>query len=268
MDRDGFFTWQFGFLRASSELPKVTSTVLRCLDTSGCEGHFLDSCLQKAGGEGGGAQPTPPKPRSNKVKKFYYRKNLKGMFILNSGFMRILWCSTEVGRLSSLPVFLAQDHKGLWLFDITWRRCRITLWQYLLQTLMLGFWLPCWFNRQRCIKLLYSLALGCPTLTGFAKEGLRILASLPTCAHAPFSHHPHLTSFSVIDWEVPQPLCLWISRNYLKLFANFWKLIANFWKLFANLGKLFAICFPFKKHNIHMDILELQRFPDSTWYSL
>lgn len=105
--------------RASSELPKVTSTVLRCLDTSGCEGHFLDSCLQKAGGEGGGAQPTPPKPRSNKVKKFYYRKNLKGMFILNSGFMRILWCSTEVGRLSSLPVFLAQDHKGLWLFDIT-----------------------------------------------------------------------------------------------------------------------------------------------------
>ena len=33
---------------ASSELPKVTSTVLRCLDTSGCEGHFLDSCLQKA----------------------------------------------------------------------------------------------------------------------------------------------------------------------------------------------------------------------------
>ena len=36
-------------LRASSELPKVTSTVLRCLDTSGCEGHFLDSCLQKAG---------------------------------------------------------------------------------------------------------------------------------------------------------------------------------------------------------------------------
>ena len=66
-------------------------------------------------------------------------------------------------------------------------------------------------------------------------------------------------------WEVPQPLCLWISRNYLKLFANFWKLFANFWKLFANLGKLFAICFPFKKHNIHnMDILELQRFPDST----
>jgi len=63
---------------------------------------------------------------------------------------------------------------------------------------MLGFWLPCWFNRQRCIKLLYSLALGCPTLTGFAKEGLRILASLPTCAHAPISHHPHLTSFCVL----------------------------------------------------------------------
>ena len=74
-----------------------------------------------------------------------------------------------------------------------------------------------------------------------------------------------------ITWEVPQPLCLWISRNYLKLFANLGKLFANlgklfanFGKLFANLGKLFAICFPFKKHNIHMDILELQRFPDST----
>ena len=32
-------------------------------------------------------------------------------------------------------------------------------------------------------------------------------------------------------WDLPQPLCLWISRNYLKLLAN--------------LGKLFAICFPF-----------------------
>ena len=64
-------------------------------------------------------------------------------------------------------------------------------------------------------------------------------------------------------WEVPQPLCLWISGYYLKLFANFWKLFANFWKLFANLGKLFAFCFPFEKHNIHVDVLELQRFPDS-----
>lgn len=33
---------------SSSERPQVSSTVLRCLDTSGCDGHFLDSCLQKA----------------------------------------------------------------------------------------------------------------------------------------------------------------------------------------------------------------------------
>jgi hypothetical protein len=35
-------------VRSSSERPQVSSTVLRCLDTSGCDGHFLDSCLQKA----------------------------------------------------------------------------------------------------------------------------------------------------------------------------------------------------------------------------
>ncbi|CAK9061080.1 unnamed protein product [Durusdinium trenchii] len=33
---------------SSSEPPRVSATVLRCLDTSGCEGHFLDSSLQKA----------------------------------------------------------------------------------------------------------------------------------------------------------------------------------------------------------------------------
>lgn len=34
-------------LRSSSER-QASSTVLRCLDTSGCDGHFRDSCLQKA----------------------------------------------------------------------------------------------------------------------------------------------------------------------------------------------------------------------------
>ena len=37
--------------------------------------------------------------------------------------------------------------------------------------------------------------------------------------------------YMYVCWDLPQPLCLWISRNYLKLLAN--------------LGKLFAICFPF-----------------------
>ena len=39
-------------LRSSSERPQVSSTVLRCLETSGCDGHFLDSCLQKARNRG------------------------------------------------------------------------------------------------------------------------------------------------------------------------------------------------------------------------
>eukprot|EP00438_Fugacium_kawagutii_P008418 Skav234464 [mRNA] locus=scaffold1647:213707:218263:+ [translate_table: standard] len=39
----------------SSSRPEVTSTVLRCLDTSGCDGHFLDSSLEKAAG----AAPQP-----------------------------------------------------------------------------------------------------------------------------------------------------------------------------------------------------------------
>ena len=72
---------------------------------------------------------------------------------------------------------------------------------------------------------------------------------------------------------------LLISGNYLLIWGNYLQNLAHKrlrhlpkikWKreMAATTAKLFAICFPFKKHNIHMDILELQRFPDSTWYRL